>query len=54
MRDAAAGLELPENPHPSLSRDTFSHKWEKGLSRANQQADLPHLRMLSIFVFISA
>ena len=30
MRDAAAWLELPRNPHPtSLRGATFSHEWEK-------------------------
>ena len=31
MRDAAAWLELPANPHPTPLRGaTFSHEWEKG------------------------
>ena len=30
MRGAAAGLELPVNPHPtSLREAAFSHEWEK-------------------------
>jgi hypothetical protein len=30
MKDAAAGLELPKDPHPTRRRRaTFSHEWEK-------------------------